>query len=185
MTNVSSLSDDELVTLSQENPTWFGMLIHRYETKIKGLFFFLTRDTFLTEEFSQNTFTRVFQSIRNGKYQCVGKFSPWINRIAWNEYRDYHREKKRRPIVVALPESESLHTLASEHFITQKETVEMVRYILGMLSPENREIIRLQYFEGFKLQEIADMMGIPLGTCKNKLYFARREFFEIYTAQVA
>ncbi|MBT8336902.1 MAG: RNA polymerase sigma factor, partial [Gemmatimonadetes bacterium] len=52
---------------------------------------------------------------------------------------------------------------------------EVVRRAIALLEPELRSVVRLFYFESFRLKEIAELLEVPVGTIKSRLYYARKK----------
>ena len=111
----------------------------------------------------QETLAKAWQSrdsLKNPK-----AFRPWMTRIMVNTCNDMLRSRKRQrwvPLeedmaVVQPPEASDFDMGAA----------------LGRLSPDHRAVVVLHYLEGYKVREIADMLGIPSSTVKTRLMLAR------------
>ena len=78
-------------------------LIRRYQSKIYTSIYLLVKDEYLAEDIFQDTFIKVINTLRAGKYNEEGKFLPWVSRIAHNLVIDHFRREKRTPLGVNLP----------------------------------------------------------------------------------
>ena len=104
-----------------------------------------------------------------------GSCGPWLATIARRAAIDIHRRESRRrhesldatpstdPALVSLPPS-----------IERVYDIWEVRQALNQLAPEEATLVRLQHLEGLTHTEIADRLGIPVGTVKSRTYRAHR-----------
>src|SRR3569833_1722066 len=74
-------------------------LIRRYQSKIYTSIYLLVKDEYLAEDIFQDTFIKVINTLKAGKYNEEGKFLPWVTRIAHNLVIDHFRREKRSPMV--------------------------------------------------------------------------------------
>src|SRR5215203_2244944 len=93
-------SDQDLIHLYVNgNEGGLVELIRRYQTKIYTSIYLLVKDDFLAEDIFQDTFIKVINTLKAGKYNEEGKFLPWVTRIAHNLVIDHFRKEKRTPLV--------------------------------------------------------------------------------------
>ena len=111
----------------------------------------------------QEALTKAWQSRDSLKNQKA--FRPWLTRILVNTCNDLLR-KRRHQRWVPLEEDMAVLEPPEASDFDLDET-------LGRLSPEHRAVVVLHYLEGYKVREIADMLGLPTGTVKTRLMFAR------------
>lgn len=104
------------------------------------------------------------------------KFKSWILAIARNKVTDYYREKAK---VLELPLDETIRfeTSYSRMGLTVNE---IVSETLSSLADKEKQILYLYYLRQKSQNEIADMLDIPLGTVKSRLYTAKQRFKEKY-----
>src|SRR5512133_1776973 len=90
------ISDYELITrfIKGEEPC-FEQLIHRHKSKVFAYISLYIRDQALAEDIFQDTFLKVVQSVKAGKYSDNGKFLSWVMRIAHNLIIDHFRRIKQ------------------------------------------------------------------------------------------
>src|SRR5690606_40846546 len=74
-------------------------LIRRHKTKIYTSIYLLVKDSYLADDIFQDTFIKVINTLKAGKYNEEGKFLPWVVRIAHNLVIDHFRREKRTPLV--------------------------------------------------------------------------------------
>ena len=101
-------------------------------------------------------------------------FKAWIIGIARNKCADYYR---RRSVELSLEELPEQRLTQSRYGLVLDSPV---RETLETLGKNDREILRLFYFEDCPQEEIASMLGIPVGTVKSRLFAARKRFEQRY-----
>ena len=130
-------------------------------------------DRGLAEEVVQDIFTRVWRGAESFDARRA-TVRTWIYGIARNAVIDSERRRSVRPRLAT-------HAVEAEADVADGgEPVEraMLRWhvelALGRLSPEHRQVVRLAYFHGHTLREIAERTGLPLGTVKSRTSYALR-----------
>jgi RNA polymerase sigma-70 factor (ECF subfamily) len=125
------------------------------------------------EEVTQHTF---LQAWRNAdQFEAGRDFAPWLATIARRAAIDVIRREQRRPAGAldnADPSDSSLVALPPS--AEEIERVWSVRAAIESLDDDEREIVRLQHLEGHTHAEIADRLGIAVGTVKSRSHRAHR-----------
>jgi RNA polymerase sigma-70 factor (ECF subfamily) len=183
-------TDHDLVALARTgSEKAYRELLDRYQRPIFSLVYRMVRDRELAEDLAQETFIKVFNNLQhfNPKY----KFSSWIFKIASNLTIDALRKKELDTIsvdgsrnAVTTDEVEATRiTVESrdenpEELLEAKELGAEIEEAIGRLRAEYRTAILLRHVEGRPYEEIAEIMGIPLGTVKTYIHRARGELRE-------
>jgi RNA polymerase sigma-70 factor (ECF subfamily) len=181
------LTDQEVVARAREGrETAFRELIGRYERPVFSLIYRLVRDRERAEDLSQETFIKVLNAI--DRYDPSFKFSSWIFKIAHNTALDHLRKKEPETLSIdgsphaetaAEAEASSVSVASDlpspEDFAAQRELGGILEQAIGLLRPEYRTAIVLCHMEGRAYEEIAEIMGVPLGTVKTYIHRARHE----------
>jgi RNA polymerase sigma-70 factor, ECF subfamily len=180
-------SDHDLIALARTgSEKAYRELLDRYQRPVFSLVYRMVRDRELAEDLAQETFVKVFNHLErfNPKY----KFSSWIFKIASNLAIDTLRKKE--PETVSLDGSRSATTAEQaeatritvatsdenpEEFLEAKELGEEIERAIAELRAEYRTAILLRHVEGRPYEEIAEIMGVPLGTVKTFIHRARAE----------
>ena len=143
----------------------FNHLVSRWEKRVFNYLLRLTSNPDDSLDLSQDVFLKAYQNIR--KLDDATRFGPWLFRIAHNEA--YSLFRKRRPESdfedAELIEREPARSAAPDLTIA-------VGVALDRLTPEQREAVVLKVYEGFKFDEIAEILGTPVSTIKSRLYTA-------------
>ncbi len=184
------LSDHEIVARARKgSEAAYRELLGRYQRPVFSLVYRMVRDREQAEDLAQETFVKVFNNIE--RYDPKYKFSSWIFKIATNLTIDAIRKKE--PDTVSIDGSRHASTddeieatrisVASddenpEELLEARELGNEIEKAIGGLRPEYRTAVLLRHVEGRAYEEIAEIMGVPLGTVKTYIHRARGELRE-------
>jgi RNA polymerase sigma-70 factor (ECF subfamily) len=185
--DLSTLEDRELIEMAREGrESAYREVLARYERPVFSLVYRMVRDRALAEDLSQETFVRAFNAI--GSYNPKYKFSSWIFKIANNLTIDHLRKKKLDTVSIdGSPHASTAEDQASTRLVVEDTAERPDAYVesmelgsqleeaIGTLREEYRTVVLLRHVEGYAYDEIAEIMGIPLGTVKTYLHRARAE----------
>jgi RNA polymerase sigma-70 factor (ECF subfamily) len=172
----------------------FGVLVRRYERELYGYLRRYLGDAALAEDVFQNTFLQVF--VKSEQYEAGRPVRPWLYTIATNQAIDALRRNGRHQ-AVSLDQArdeagdgdiqslmETLHSRepAPFDFAHGQESRERIRASVERLPEFLRQVLVLAYYQGLKYREIADILGIPVGTVKSRLHAAVVKLQEIWAA---
>jgi len=117
----------------------------------------------------QETWMKVIRGI--GKLQYPERLSPWLFSIArasaMDRMRAVYANHREEPV-----ENDTLEQFPAE--IDEFDDAERVHRGLNRISLPHREALTLHFLEDFSIEEMADILGIPPGTVKSRLYHAKR-----------
>ena len=154
----------------------FERLLDRMQTRIFHLALALLREEAWAKDATQDCFLKVWRGLSG--YAGDSSLSTWVYAIARNTCYTEVRKRSSRPAVsLEDPGIAELVDQASDEppagFPTDRRlTLELV---ISRLPDNQRVVLRLFYFEEKSYEEVAEIMGIPLGTVKTHLYRAKRE----------
>jgi RNA polymerase sigma-70 factor, ECF subfamily len=164
----------------------YDELVRTYSTSIFHVAYRMLGDSAEASDVVQEIFLKVFRNIAGFKGEAALK--TWIFRIAFSEILNRLRWWKRRHrfATVSLDDQQNgsgagvAHVMASssptpEQVLQSKEQEAAIQQALGKLSGEHRSIIVLRDIEGFSYNEIADVLGVSIGTVKSRLARARAD----------
>lgn len=180
--------DGELAErLRKRDPQALAELYDRYGRLVYSLIVRVVRDGALAEDLVQETFLRVWNRAQGFDAER-GALGPWLLAVARNRAIDYLRSaggRERKALELEEVDHPTLYR-DMERDILASDKVRIVRSALEKLSPRQREVIELAYFEGLTQTEMAERMGQPLGTVKTWVRAAlkslREQFGEAVTA---
>jgi RNA polymerase sigma-70 factor, ECF subfamily len=183
-------TDQQLVLLARKgSEKAYRELLDRYQRPVFSLVYRMVRDRERAEDLAQETFIKVFNHI--DRYDSKYKFSSWIFKIASNLAIDALRRKDLDTVSLdgsrnATTDDEvSASTIAvesrdenPEEALLSKELGGQIEEAIGELRAEYRTAILLRHVEGRPYEEIAEIMGVPLGTVKTYIHRARQTLRE-------
>ena len=172
--------DEEIAYLVQSGKVeFFGILIERYEEKIKRYARKFLADHEDINDTLQDIFLKAYENIES--FDRKRKFSTWLYRISHNELINALKKKKKSlplfDLDVFLPIS--LHDRTLVENIDKKEIGQIINQCLDKLTPKYREPIILYYFENLTYQEIAEVLEIPLSTVGIRIKRAKEKMKKI------
>lgn len=145
----------------------YNLLVSRWEKRVFNYLLRLVGNREDAFDLSQDVFLKGYQNIR--KLDDASRFAPWLFRIAHNEAFSMFR--KRRPEVdfEGLPEA-SVHMSGGGAFPMEMSLA--VSAALDRLNAEQKEAVVLKIYQGFKFEEMSEILQIPVSTIKSRLYTA-------------
>lgn len=144
-------------------------LIERFQSEVFGLCIRLLTHRQDAEDVTQETFLRVFRSLR--RWDAARPLRPWVLGIAVNRCRTWMGRRAKRPEL-----ADYLHeTAARDDSDDSVEMVAEIRRALASLRPEYQSVFILFHEQGRSYEEIAAVHGRPVGTIKTWLHRTRLE----------
>ncbi len=132
----------------------------------------------LAEDLFQETFIKVIQSLRGGKYKDNGKFLSWVIRIAHNLIIDHFRKEKQMNTLsnddseVDLFNSKKLSDSNIEEIIIHSQIKSEIRILINELPDDQREVVLLRHYGGLSFKEIADQTDVSINTALGRMRYA-------------
>ncbi len=174
-----SYSDYELIQkFIKGEQSCIEQLIHRHKNKVFAYINLYIRDQALAEDLFQDTFMKVIQSVKAGKYQDNGKFISWVMRIAHNLIIDHFRRIKQMNTISNddyesdLFNSRKLADSTVEDDIIKKQILKDVRKMISQLPDDQREVVILRHYAGLSFKEIADITNVSINTALGRMRYA-------------
>jgi RNA polymerase sigma-70 factor, ECF subfamily len=161
-----SQTDEEIVQKVQTGDVEsFGLLVERYEAKMKRYAWRLLLGGPDHEDVVQDVFIKAYTNIKS--FDIKRRFSPWLYRIAHNELVNTIKKKSKEPVPFFDPDTLFPHPVAREETdqsINQQELKTELEKCLHQLGPKYREPLVLYFFEEMDYNEISDVLRIPVST---------------------
>jgi RNA polymerase sigma-70 factor (ECF subfamily) len=146
----------------------FRDLFVAHKDRVYTIAFHYSGDEAMAHDVTQQVFLKLFTSIN--QFHEDSQFTTWLYRIVANACTDEHR--KRRRFVPFSPEIE-VRTMvgksSQEETYHRREVADSVRGAIGELTPKLRLPILLKYVEGLSYDEIAESLGVSIGTVSSRL----------------
>jgi RNA polymerase sigma-70 factor (ECF subfamily) len=183
----SSSAADDLVLLgrvAEGDRDAFRRLYSHYHRRLHRFLMRLTRERQVTEEVINDTMMVVWQHAAD--FRGASRVSTWILGIAYRralKTLERTRNASAQDVIVATanaPDGALLDMLSQG-----TETHDWIDRALTQLSPEHRMVIELAYFLGLSCEEIAEIVGCPLGTVKTRMFYGRERLRQLLVALAA
>jgi RNA polymerase sigma-70 factor (ECF subfamily) len=142
----------------------YNLLVSRWEKRIFNYLLRLVGNREDALDLSQEVFLKAYQNLAS--LQDPSRFGPWLFRIAHNEA--YSHLRKRKPEV----ELEVEPAQPGGARLLPLELSLAVETALARLSETQREAVLLKIYQGFKFEEMAEVLSCPVSTVKSRLYSA-------------
>ncbi len=185
----TGLNDNELISkvLSGDHQAYAG-LVNRYQNYVFTLTLRMVKNREDAEEVAQDVFIKAYKYLAD--FRGASKFSTWLYTIVNNTCISFLRKKK---LEIHSLDNEKVFEVADSmdsgfraNLVEQKSRQSMVHNAIGLLGPDDAEIITLFYKSEQSLEEIAQILGLEVNTAKVRLHRARtrlKEKMETHFAQ--
>ena len=177
MKSLTNLTDQQLIHLYVEgNANALSTLVYRYKDKIFTSIYLLVKDKYLAEDIFQDSFIRIIDTLKGGKYTDEGKFLPWAMRIAHNLCVDHFRKVKRSPTIKTSDDRDIFEVLnfsepGADHRIMQGQSHDRVRKMLELLPEDQREVIILRHYADLSFKQIANLTDCSINTALGRMRY--------------
>ena len=169
-----NISDSDLIEcLRQDDLDALGVLFERYRDRVFRTALVIVRDSAVAEDILQDCFLKVYANAQ--RIDTERPLPPWLYRVTVNlSYTWLSRGKNRRtPLETVVDMLVSPMKQAPDRLTEQTELRQNVRKAINDLSIDQRVVVVLYYLNGLNLQAIAEILDLPVGTVKSRLYYAR------------
>ncbi len=175
----NKLSDQELVAaFLNGNELSIETLINRHRSKVYTYIYLTIKNHSLAEDLFQETFIKVIQSLRAGKYKDNGRFLSWVIRIGHNLIIDHFRKEKQMNSIsnddseLDLLNNKKLAEDNIEDLLVSDQIREDIRKLINELPADQREVVLMRHFGGLSFREIADQTGVSINTALGRMRYA-------------
>jgi len=173
------VKDQELVqAYIKGDQSAIEVLINRHRSKVYTYILLTIKNQQLAEDLFQETFIKVIQSLRSGKYRDNGRFLSWVIRIAHNLIIDHFRKEKQMNSVsnddseVDLFNCKKMSDSNIEELIVSSQIKAEIRTLINELPDDQREVVLLRHYGGLSFKEIADQTDVSINTALGWMRYA-------------
>ena len=172
MLSKDEISDKTLISLIQKgNTNAFGLLVSKYQLRVKSLGKSFFRNETDAEDFVQDVFLKVYTSLDS--FRGDAQFSTWLMRIAYNTaINSVKRAKEYLPLNDGFEIEDS--SLNPEERQLKKLTVQAVRETLKEIPEKFAVCLDLYFFYDFSYTDISEMLDLPINTVKSHIFRAKK-----------
>src|SRR6185436_18802637 len=162
----------------------FDEIVKRYQRRVYATAVRIVRRHDVADDVVQEAFLRAHQAL--GRFDLSRPFGPWICRIAANLAVNHVRSPEAREDALPDGHAETPSTAAGPlQGVLDAEARALLDRALGELPPEQRAVFCLRVFDELSYREIADTLGIEMGTVMSRLSRAREKLREVLSPYLA
>lgn len=168
------VSESELIRRLQHGELKaLGALFERYQHLVYRTALGVTRDERAAEDILQECFVRLYTYAAS--VDADRPLRPWLYRVTVNLAYDWASMRSPQPLDDILEWLSGLAGAfpAPDRRAEEKESLRMVREVVAELPPLHRAVVVLFYMEDLSLEEISQVLDLPIGTVKSRLHYAR------------
>ena len=175
---MNSITDEQLIrSYLKGKESTLNILINRYRGRILGFIISKVKDPALAEDIFQETFLKVIQTLKKGKYNEQGKFLPWVMRISYNLTIDHFRKISKTKFVRSNDTFNVFDIVKDsstsfEDEIIYKKILNDVKSLIYKLPPLQREGLKMRYYSNMSFNDIAESCDISINTALGRMRYA-------------
>jgi RNA polymerase sigma-70 factor (ECF subfamily) len=172
------LNDSILVTnYIKGNERSLEILIKRHKNRIFGHIYSKVLDRDVANDIFQDTFIKVINTLKAGKYNEEGKFLPWVLRIAHNLSIDHFRRNKRIPNFKTSKDFDIFSFIGDSSLNAENQLIKNqihfdVQKIVDELPEEQKEVLKMRIYRDMSYKEISESTGTSINTSLGRMRYA-------------
>jgi len=151
-----------------------NVLVYRFALRLIG-------DASKAEEVVSDVFFNVWRQA--GRFEGRSRVSTWILAIARHKALSARHRRQEEGLESTLAEGVADPGDDPEQTLSRKDTSTLLRGRLAQLCPRHREIIDLVYYHEKSIEEAAEIIGVPLGTVKSRMFYARKRIHDSFSRE--
>lgn len=165
----------EFVNGSQES---IELLINRHKSKVYTYIVLIVKKEQLAEDIFQDTFIKVINSLKEGRYKDNGRFLSWVIRIAHNLIIDHFRKEKQLNTIsndnyeTDLFNSYKMSDKNIEDHLIQDQIEVDIKKLINQLPEDQKEVILLRHYGELSFKEIAEQTNVSINTALGRMRYA-------------
>ena len=179
MDSKNRMTDDALVkAYIGGDAEAFDCLLARHQDRLFQHIFYAVHDEDLANDIFQETFVKVILSLRKGNYVEQGQFFAWLSRIAHNLVLDHFKTQRGQCSYdedgqeFADETTSQLACVGREEEMIRMESIEMVQKWITLLPDEQREVVKMRFYQEIPFKEIAEKTGVGISTSLARMRYA-------------
>lgn len=175
---LSKISDQELIqAYLKGNELAIEQLIIRHKSKVYTYIICKVKNQALAEDVFQDTFIKVINTLKKGKYNDEGKFIPWVMRIAHNLIIDHYRKNARMPMVKGSDDFDIFDVIShpDKNIDEQIESTQVlgdVKKLIKDLPKDQKEVLMMRLYYDMSFKEISETTNVSINTALGRMRYA-------------
>ncbi|PCJ23044.1 MAG: RNA polymerase subunit sigma-24 [Flavobacteriales bacterium] len=175
---LSKLTEKELVqAYLKGNELAVEQLIIRFKSQVYTYIICKVRNQALAEDVFQDTFIKVINTIKRGKYNDEGKFLPWVMRIAHNLIIDHYRKSTRMPFIKTKDDFDIFDVIKNpdsniQEDMERDQVLSDVKELVKFLPNDQREVLMMRLYYDMSFKEISQSTNVSINTALGRMRYA-------------
>ena len=192
---LSSKAKEDMVLIKQAveegDEKAYEKLMNRYKKSVYFMLLKMTQNKDDAEDLTMESFAKAFKSLH--KFNPQYAFSTWLFRIASNNCIDFIRKNKMRTFSINTPVETDNGTIDNfdlpdnlelpDDYANRMDKAKFLQSVIDELPKTYSTLIKLRYYEELSYEEIAEIIGVPIGTVKAQLHRARELLYKALAKQ--
>ena len=173
------LSDLDLLRMyKQGDREAISQLLERHTRRVREYIRMMVKDSDVADDLTQEVLIKVVKVLNDDRYTEVGRFLPWLMRVARNRVLDYFRAQKQVKTVnesnagFDILGNKNLAEPSIEDHLISEQQAEEIRALIELLPEEQREVVKMRYYEGLSFKDIAEHTGVSINTALGRMRYA-------------
>ena len=155
----------------------FEVLIRKHKDKVFAFILSKIKNYNIAHDVFQDTFIKVINSLKMGKYNEEGKFVPWVMRIAHNLVIDYFRSQKKKRSITPTDDFDIFDIISDKEDNAEEEMIKGqihsdVRMLIEKLPDDQREVLKMRYYKDLSFKEISEITDVSINTALGRMRYA-------------
>ncbi len=155
----------------------FEILIRKHKDKVFAFILSKIKNYNLAHDVFQDTFIKVINSLKRGKYNEEGKFVPWVMRIAHNLVIDHFRRQKKTRSISPTDDFNIFDVISNEEKNAEEEMIDDqitsdVRKLIEELPEDQKEVLKMRYYKDLSFKEISEITDVSINTALGRMRYA-------------
>lgn len=175
---LSDFSEKQLVqAYIKGNELAIEQLITRFKKQVYTYIICKVRNEALAEDIFQDTFIKVINTIKRGKYNDEGKFLPWVMRIAHNLIIDHYRKNVRMPFVNGSEDFDIFDVIKNpdtnvDEEMERNQVLNDVKKLIKYLPEDQKEVLMMRLYYDMSFKEISESTNVSINTALGRMRYA-------------
>lgn len=191
---LSSKAKEDMVLIKQAvegDEKAYEKLMNRYKKSVYFMLLKMTQNKDDAEDLTMESFAKAFKSLH--KFNPQYAFSTWLFRIASNNCIDFIRKNKMRTFSINTPVETDNGTIDNfdlpdnlelpDDYANRMDKAKFLQSVIDQLPKTYSTLVKLRYYEELSYEEIAEIIGVPIGTVKAQLHRARELLYKALAKQ--
>jgi len=192
---LSSKAKEDMILIKQAveegDEKAYEKLMNRYKKSVYFMLLKMTQNKDDAEDLTMESFAKAFKSLH--KFNPQYAFSTWLFRIASNNCIDFIRKNKMKTFSINNPVETDSGTIDNfdlpdnlelpDDYANRMDKVKFLQSMIDELPKTYSTLIKLRYYEELSYEEIAEIIGVPIGTVKAQLHRARELLYKALAKQ--